>query len=331
MSKNKDKTDSRERGWIVTLPANTYDKEQVEEGLKNYSYLGQLERGTGLTEASPEGYLHWQIYIENDECIRFSTLKNKFPKGHFEVRKGTKQQAFDYVSKSDSAQGVVIYNGQMNLEESNPGRRSDLERFADLVKDGVRVIDLVRSDSRAVRYVRMLEDLQQKEDAVRNAELGWRPVKVTYLSGPTRVGKSSGVIGSYERGSVFRVTDYAHPFDGYSGQKVLILDEFSGQIPFSQMLNVLDGLVTELSARYNNKWAAYDTVWVISNQRLQHQYREVRSDPTLDWSAFEARFHSVKHMADSETVLDISEEYKVREFLTEYREVPKNVQRDLLK
>nr|QNG40965.1 replication-associated protein [Pygoscelis antarcticus] len=330
MSEIDTKTDTRVRSWIVTLPAETYDKETVEEALKIYSYRGQLERGTGLTEASPEGYLHWQIWIENDEAIRFSTLKNKFPKGHFEVRKGTKQQAYEYVTKSDTAQGVLIYNGAIDMSVSQ-GSRSDLVRYAEQVLDGVRVHELVKSEPKALRYMKMLEDLQQKEDGHRQKILGWRPVKVTYLSGPTRVGKSRNVVGSYEPGEVYRVTDYKHPFDAYAGEKVLVLDEFRGQIEFSTMLNLLDGHVMELPARYNNRWANYEEVWVVSNHELNKQFAEVRESSAVDWNAFEARFHAVKRMTGTGKIEDISGFYNVSEFKEERLEVDEDVKRNLRK
>lgn len=330
MLKTDEKTEQRVRSWMVTLPAETYSKEEVEEALKIYSYRGQLERGLGLTEASPEGYLHWQIWIEHDQPIRFSTLKKKFPKGHFEKRAGTKQQAFDYVTKSDTAQGVLIYNGEIDMSDRQ-GSRSDLERYAEQVLEGVPAHEVVRAEPKALRYLRMLEDLQQKEDAFRHKILGWRPVRVTYLSGPTRVGKSRNVVGSYSPGEVYRVTDYKHPFDSYAGEKVLVLDEFRGQIDFSTMLNLLDGHVMELPARYNNRWAAYSEVWVISNHDLFEQFPTVKEASFTDWSAFEARFHAVKKMNKSGTVEDISDSYNVSKYSEKFLAVNENVKRDLFK
>ena len=40
---------------------------------------------------------------------------------------------------------------------------------------------------------------------------------------------------------VYRVTDYAHPFDSYAGEEVLLLDEYSSNFKIRDLLNYLDG------------------------------------------------------------------------------------------
>lgn len=54
------------RSWILTLKAEDFTKEYVEEKLSDYTYIGQLEKGN-TTE-----YLHWQVYIEHAAAIQQS-------------------------------------------------------------------------------------------------------------------------------------------------------------------------------------------------------------------------------------------------------------------
>jgi len=84
---------ARSRSWMLTLGQDYYDQETVERELANYTYAGQLEKGDKTNDVTQKQFVHWQIYIENPNPIKFDTLRNKFPKGHYETRWGTKQQA----------------------------------------------------------------------------------------------------------------------------------------------------------------------------------------------------------------------------------------------
>ena len=102
--------DPESRGWILTLPFAEYDRAAVEEGLGRYAaYVGQHERG------EETGYEHWQIYLEHATPVRFSTLHNLFPKGHFERRQGTRAQAVEYVTKEETRAGDHIEHGHIDV------------------------------------------------------------------------------------------------------------------------------------------------------------------------------------------------------------------------
>lgn len=272
----------------MTLPADEYPQEVVEERLAKYPYVGQLEQGDP-TEKSKEGYRHWQVYIESASPIRFTTLHNLFPKGHFEARKGSKQQAYDYVTKTDTSLGVRIENGTITTE-SKQGKRSDLELIHDLImRDGLSAAEVLVEVPQALRYSGHLEKLQEARD---NQALSakQRDVKAYYPYGGTGVGKTSGLISYYGAENVYRVSSYKHPFDSYRNQRVLILDEFDSQVPFELLLNLLDRYPLLLPARYRDRYAAFTKVWVVSNLPLGRFYEEVRTTQTPRWAALVRRF-----------------------------------------
>ena len=87
--------------------------------------------------------------------------------------------------------------------------------------------------------------------------------------------------------SYHRVTDYQHPFDSYSGEEVLILDEFDGEMRLSTLLNVLDIWPTMLPARYADRVAAYSQVILVSNEAPWSFYSwetHLGDKPSLDAS-----------------------------------------------
>lgn len=109
----------------------------------------------------------------------------------------------------------------------------------------------------------MVEKLVAARDRSRHTKP--RQLEVIWLYGPPGTGKTSLAV---EMGgtSYYRVTDYQNPFDSYSGEEVLILDEFDGEMRLSTLLNVLDIWPTMLPARYADRVAAYSQVVLVSNE-----------------------------------------------------------------
>lgn len=277
--------DFESRGWILTLPFAEYDRAAVEEGLGRYTaYVGQHERGEDT------GYEHWQIYLDNRTPVRFSTLRKLFPKGHFEVRRGTRIQAVEYVTKEETRVGDHIEHGHIDVT-TRQGQRSDLEELHSRVMAGESVDDLLIDDHRALLNHRGLRELQTARDN-KTKPLELRDVKAFYLYGETRTGKTSFLFDQYGD-EMFRVSSYKHPYDAYSGQPVIVLDDFSSQVPMDLMLNILDVYPMQLPCRYQDKWAEFKTVWVVSNLPLERQYTDFRDRCPEQWDAFRARFSQV--------------------------------------
>lgn len=288
VQKQKNKKDAS-RSWLLTLKASDYSRQTVEERMSSYTYVGQLEEGKG-------GYLHWQVYIENKGPIRFSTLKNKFPTGHFEPRRGSRQQAFDYVTKEETRveSEPRVQNGEIRLSDEK-GKRTDvaLVRSA-ILDDGLSVDEVLLEYPEATWMTSMVEKLVAARD---RKALGKKPreLEVLWLYGPAGSGKTSLAVDLGGE-DFYRVTDYSHAFDGYAGEKTLVLDEFDGQFSLDLLLNVLDVWPLSLPARYANRQAAYTRVILVSNEAPSSFYSWAA------WSRREAlarRVHEVIRVASN--------------------------------
>lgn len=119
-------------------------------------------------------------------------------------------------------------------------------------------------------------------------------LEVIYISGATGTGKTRGILDKHGDGNVYRVSDYQHPFDGYNCQSIMAFDEFRSQLRLSDMLQYCDIYPMELPARYSNKFACYETVYIISNWSLEEQYKEVQKENPESWNAFLRRIHEVR-------------------------------------
>lgn len=77
---------------------------------------------------------HWHVYIEFKEKITMCAIKKIFndEKIHCEPRKGTQQQAIDYVLKEETKAGEPVFFGIMKHQ----GKRSDIDEIYDDIANG---------------------------------------------------------------------------------------------------------------------------------------------------------------------------------------------------
>lgn len=270
LESKKEKRDTGSRGWLITIPASRYSREEIVDALGGYAVVvAQLERG-GNT-----GYEHWQTWVEHTGPIKFSTLQRRIPGCHLVARKAPKRKAYEYVTKKDTrVEGVdrIIIGDPEKLLETRQGERTDVQRVRDaILEDGLSFEEVLMEVPEAGRFVAYARELVSARDR-KAGKSKQRDVQVTYLYGPPGSGKTSWV---YENWSdVCRVTSYAHPFDEYMGEDVLVLDEFNGQVPLEFMNNLLDRYALSLPARYQNRVAKFTQVVIVSNHAPWDLYQK---------------------------------------------------------
>ena len=257
---------STARDWMLTISAEKHTQQAVEELLDVLgAYIFQQEEG-GET-----GYPHFQAFLQLQSPIHMKTLKNKFKKAgfndaHIEMRKGTVQDCIDYCSKKETRVNGPWQGGEIDLKNKQ-GNRSDIAELRQQILDGASVSDVLLSDEagKAARYTRYLSELATARDRTTYGRQ-IRDITVHYLWGDPGVGKTRYIYDNNPIESIYRVTDYRHPWDEYEGQSVLVLDEFDGQFRWDQLLVFLDRYPVMLPARYNNHVACFTEVWIISNK-----------------------------------------------------------------
>ena len=116
---------------------------------------------------------------------------------------------------------------------------------------------------------------------------------------------------SHGYSGVYRVTDYAHPFDSYAGEEVLLLDEYASNFKIRDLLNYLDGYPLTLPARYSNRVACYTRVYIISNLCLTKQYPEIQYQSPATYAALLRRIQKVRRY----TAPGEYEEYSTAEYM----------------
>ena len=244
-------------------------------------------------ESSEDKKNHFQIYVEFNKPMPFSTVKKCFHESaHLEARKGTRAQCRLYCMKDDSRVRGPYEHG-MWVES---GQRVDLQRMYEMVTKGypdAKIMD--ENPTGFMRYHKCLDKARQVH-LERLYATSWTKRKVVYLYGPTACGKTKLIADMHGYDKIFRVTNYAHPFDGYAGQPVMVFDEFCGKINLHEMLNFIDGHPILLPCRYADKVGCYDKVYIISNEPLSEWYDWYAEKHPDTYSAWVRRIHEVHEM-----------------------------------
>lgn len=255
-------------------------------------------------EIGHDGTYHTHIYVAFSSTVRFTTVKQKFEGGHFEMCRGTSMDNKIYVFKEgkylNDAKGDTNLRetheefGEMPIERA--GSRNDLKDLYDMIKGGSSNFEIIESDPTYMLQIERLEKIRQtiKEEQFKNT---FRQLEVNYIFGETGSGKTRSIMEKYGYTNVYRVTSYDHfPFDNYKGEDVILFEEFRSSLKITDMLNYLDGYPVVLPARYGNRIACYTKVYLLTNIPISEQYKSVQLDSNPTWLAFMRRINSVTEL-----------------------------------
>lgn len=239
-------------------------------------FVFQLEQGE-------KGTNHHQMYVSFIHAKSFDYMKENFPTAHIEEMKGSPQQASEYCKKSNDIY-IDIFSDDIVTEQiqfSNfrewgdlpqQGKRNDLIKIYDMLSDDKPMQKIMEEyPSQYLRYRNSLHTVWQ--DIIEEKfKFVFRALTVLYISDIPGIGKTRYVMEKHGYDNVYRVSNYKNPFDTYKSEDVILFEEFRESLPIEQMLNYLDGYPLRLPARYNDKVACYNKVYIVSNWDFEKQY-----------------------------------------------------------
>lgn len=246
---------------------------------------------------------HTHLYVAFENAKEFSMIQRRFYGAHIEGARGSHRENRDYIRKEgkwrDSEKSETnkpeTFEESGELPEESDRRVKQAETILAMVENGATNAEIMRECPSAMLHLPRIEQARQTllEETYRKA---FRELKVEYIWGETGVGKTRKVMELYGYENVFRVTNYAHPFDGYSGQDVIVFDEFRSSLPLSDMLCYLDGYPLMLPCRYADRVACFTKVYILTNIPLEKQYPNVQLEEPASFEAFKRRLTSVYRM-----------------------------------
>lgn len=241
----------------------------------------QLEIGSETNKT------HYQGYLECTRQVRITQLKTCigtpgdyfFARAKFIQANGSGDDNKKYCTKDDTRIDGPWEYGQLKQQ----GKRNDLARMRDLVRDGATMITLLdEMPGNVIRYHRSISMLRAAY-ATPRMEF---PEIIVYW-GPTGTGKSRRAFDHViSEGVSYYVKEQGKWWDYYDGQHTVIWDEFYGShYTLSALLRLLDRYPCSVENKGGTLQIASTTKRFIftSNQHPKDWYSKIQDTHHMPW------------------------------------------------
>lgn len=262
---------SSAKRWCFTIN-NPSDDDRFWE---NAEQQEQLEYLIVQQEVGEEGTPHYQGFLILKRKNRLTWLKsNMNSRAHWEKARGTDKQAADYCRKDDThPEGSLRFElGELKGEGKRRGRdaleEAVIEEVEDLKKGFKPAGDI---DAQVLARPGFLAAYN-----VLTADLlgPYRPnLKIITMVAPPGTGKSFAINTLFPKAGRAIMgnggTWFANPCS-----RVMVFEEFAGQIQLQKMLKYLDPYPMALEIKGGMRPAMYETVIITSNTRPDGWYKD---------------------------------------------------------
>lgn len=221
-------TNNGARGWVFTL--NNHSSVDVPRTVDGVKYcIWQEERGE-------KGTKHLQGYFLFNSTKRLAGVKKIFPTAHWEIRRGSHEQARDYCQKEETRTQGPWTLGEEPI--NNQGARTDLLALKRSIDEGKSEGEIWEDHFQPMlKYHKGVQIYRNIKSEVRDFK-----TFVIAIHGPTGSGKS------HAAHSFPNIYSVSHPgtkggqvwFDRYDGHQTVVIDEFYGWIPYDLLLRLCD-------------------------------------------------------------------------------------------
>lgn len=269
-NRNEQKTTVRSRTFCLT----SYD-------IKNYEQWKTLN----LTETNIKYFVyqkelcpttkkeHLQGYIEFKNQMRtYKSIKQILndPALHIEQRRGTQDEARNYCMKAESQIAPPVELGQFTTQ----GRRTDIQELYNALKSGKTPTEIMELYPKL--YIKYYKAIDRVFNNINQSKEGkFRPVNVEVLYGEAGTGKTRQVYQKEGTENVYRLNQSNSQnlwFDGYTNQKVLLIDDYYGWIKYGTLLQLLDGYHIRLEKKGGFVYSNWTKIYITSNEHPKEWY-----------------------------------------------------------
>jgi hypothetical protein len=269
-------------------------------------------------EIATTGTHHYHIYLERSSAWRYKTILANFPGAHVDIASGTTGENRDYVSKSgkweNTAKAETSVPGSF-YEEGDPltcSKSSTMQQLIECIQSGQSTTEIILANPKLAFRGEAIDELRERLVSDQS-RYQMRTLNVQYLFGATGSGKTRSIYSKYSASEICRISNYPASgirFDAYTGQKVLVFEEFAGQVKIRDMLNYLDIYPITLPARYRDRVACFTEVYLTSNLPPNDLYPYIQEHQPETWRTFWRRIDKiVEFLPDTSTIEHQKSEY----------------------
>lgn len=245
--------------WVFTINNPTELLDFGEDDLVRYAVY-QLEVGDSGTP-------HFQGYVEFKRSCKLGRVKQalEHDSAHCEPRKGSQLEAIAYVTKEDTrVDGPWLYGEP----SGGQGVRMDLVELKKDLDRGMALSDVASEHFSAfLRYNKGIS----LYSTLRQVESERKDLDVVLYYGPTGTGKSFSA-GLYAQEAYWRSSATGMYWEGYSGQRVVVFDDFGGWEPYHTLLRLLDVYPYRVAIKGSSVAFAARKIIITSNHRPSEWY-----------------------------------------------------------
>jgi hypothetical protein len=207
--------------------------------------------------------------------------------------RGTLKQAKDYCTKEDTRVAGPWEKGEM----PEPGKRTDIEAVKEAIDKGATNEELWDGWTTAmVKYWKSFREYKRVK-AIRRT---W-DTETTVIWGSTGKGKTTWVEKHHPDAYWFSAQSGDAWFDGYEGEKTLVIDEFYGNLPFQMMLRLSDHSPLQVPVKGGFVNFSATRIYILSNTSPDMWYTELK-DRGSRWPAFLRRLNNIWVCTDNTQV-----------------------------
>lgn len=237
------------------------------------SVLNEIEYYILQEERGEQGTIHWQGFLILKKREKLSWLKSNISeRAHWELARGTNEQARDYCRKEET------YTGGLRKEFGQLPERQKAKKTSERLEDAAEELDIIKDGYKRPRDVKSMTLLcpgfiaAYKE--LTSDILGpYRPeLKILTLVGPPGCGKSFSIEKWF--------AGHGRCICGNNGvwfqnplSEVMVFEEFCGQIMLQRMLQFLDPYPLALEVKGGMRPAMYKLVIITSNTTPDGWYK----------------------------------------------------------
>jgi len=262
---------SRHRNWVFTaFKPEGESLEGFEECIKKIYCVDATQYCIFQVEKAPDTQaIHAQGYFQLKNPKSLTGVKRSFSGiHHYEPRRGTHKEAIEYCSKEESRVRAPVSFG---LGKDDQGFRSDLERCKAMLDDGKSMRDISDECFRDyIKYHRAFENYRLIHTPLRRWQT--HTTVIWGLSGAGKTFKVKQLCAEIENGD-FEATYWLHAptdrrvwWDGYSGQRTVIIDEFEGWMANTFMKRLLDENPFKVETKFGFVEFVAERIFITSNR-----------------------------------------------------------------